>query len=75
MKTAFAWTLVGGRTDTTLCYSIVNMATELFEDIFEVRQLNPDGKKFDKGMLLSTLLLFILLLLLLQVLQVPRYGR
>jgi hypothetical protein len=25
------------------------MATELFEDIFEVRQLNPDGKKFDKG--------------------------
>ncbi|KAE8903799.1 hypothetical protein PF005_g9494 [Phytophthora fragariae] len=24
------------------------MATELFEDIFEVRQLNPDGKKFDK---------------------------
>lgn len=25
------------------------MATELFEDIFEVRQINPDGKKFDKG--------------------------
>ncbi|CAH0515896.1 unnamed protein product [Peronospora belbahrii] len=24
------------------------MATELFEDIFEVRQVNPDGKKFDK---------------------------
>lgn len=27
------------------------MATELFEDIFEVRQVNPDGKKFDKGAL------------------------
>jgi hypothetical protein len=26
------------------------MSTELFEDIFEVRQLNPEGKKFDKGM-------------------------
>jgi hypothetical protein len=25
------------------------MASELFEDIFEVRQVNPDGKKFDKG--------------------------
>lgn len=27
------------------------MATELFEDIFEVRQLNPEGKKFDKGLI------------------------
>lgn len=36
------------------------MATELFEDIFEVRQLNPDGKKFDKGALYS--LLFVLVL-------------
>lgn len=37
------------------------MATELFEDIFEVRQLNPDGKKFDKGarrFLLHNLVLF-----------------
>jgi len=25
------------------------MATILFEDIFDVRQLNPDGKKFEKG--------------------------
>jgi hypothetical protein len=25
------------------------MATELFEDIFEVRIVNPEGKKFDKG--------------------------
>ena len=32
------------------CYcTCLSMATELFEDIFEVRQLNPDGKKFDKG--------------------------
>ena len=26
------------------------MATELFEDIFEVRELNPEGKNFDKGL-------------------------
>ena len=26
------------------------MSAILFEDIFDVRQLNPDGKKFEKGM-------------------------
>lgn len=25
------------------------MASTLFEDIFDVRALNPEGKKFDKG--------------------------
>jgi hypothetical protein len=39
------------RTDT--------MATELFEDIFEVRQVNPEGKKFDKGMYTSMVVLYL----------------
>jgi DNA-directed RNA polymerase I, II, and III subunit RPABC3 len=29
------------------------MAGVLFEDIFDVKDINPDGKKFDRGMALE----------------------
>ena len=34
------------------------MVDRLFEDIFEVLRLNPDGKKFDKGIIIICFLRF-----------------
>ena len=34
------------------------MAGVLFEDIFDVKDINPDGKKFDRGTAIYTLIDF-----------------
>lgn len=33
----------------------------IFEDIFDVKDIDPDGPKFDRGRLIFTTLLFFLL--------------
>lgn len=35
------------------------MAGILFEDIFDVKDIDPDGKKFDRGVWISNLFFFL----------------
>jgi hypothetical protein len=37
---------------------LTNMGELLFDDIFRVERVNPDGKKFDKGMLMESWRMF-----------------